>query len=162
MQTAYSTALFTRTPVSSLLRTQVQHRHDELLLPCNCLPCLLYRYNHNQVPNPYSEGIFRNCASVWCVRIPQSKVQFRWVNCCYCCNITAPGRAPQVVFIEFLMDFLLIYQPQAFRYHMLLLPLPSSKTVPSTDCLATFTILAACQAWMHKCRTGLPATSHVM
>jgi hypothetical protein len=35
------------------------------------------RYNHNQVPNPYSEGLFGNCASVWCVRIPPSKVDFR-------------------------------------------------------------------------------------
>uniref|UniRef100_A0A383W6T4 S-acyltransferase n=1 Tax=Tetradesmus obliquus TaxID=3088 RepID=A0A383W6T4_TETOB len=36
-----------------------------------------FRYNHNQVPNPYDEGFFSNCASVWCVRVPPSKVQFR-------------------------------------------------------------------------------------
>lgn len=35
------------------------------------------RYNHNQVPNPYDEGFLGNCASVWCVRVPPSKVQFR-------------------------------------------------------------------------------------
>eukprot|EP00775_Hariotina_reticulata_P008112 gene8112-8306_t len=36
-----------------------------------------FRYNHNQVPNPYNEGLFRNCASVWLKPIPPSKVQFR-------------------------------------------------------------------------------------
>jgi hypothetical protein len=44
-----------------------------LLLPCFLCP----RYNHNQVPNPYDEGFFNNCASVWCVCVPLSKVQFR-------------------------------------------------------------------------------------
>ncbi|KAF8060562.1 PAT04 [Scenedesmus sp. PABB004] len=36
-----------------------------------------FRYNHSAVPNPYDQGVLRNCASVWCVPVPPSKVQFR-------------------------------------------------------------------------------------
>lgn len=36
-----------------------------------------FRYNSDNRVNPYSEGILRNCASVWCVRIPPCKVKFR-------------------------------------------------------------------------------------
>jgi hypothetical protein len=35
------------------------------------------RHTAGGVTNPYDMGIFRNCASVWCVRIPPSKVDFR-------------------------------------------------------------------------------------
>ncbi|KAG2486112.1 hypothetical protein HYH03_015207 [Edaphochlamys debaryana] len=36
-----------------------------------------FRYNHDNRPNPYSRGIWRNCAEVWCSRVPASKVPFR-------------------------------------------------------------------------------------
>lgn len=37
-----------------------------------------FRYNHSSMPNPYNMGILRNCGSIWCVRIPPSKVDFRY------------------------------------------------------------------------------------
>lgn len=36
-----------------------------------------FRYNHDSRPNPYSRGILRNCAEVWCARTPPSKINFR-------------------------------------------------------------------------------------
>lgn len=36
-----------------------------------------FRYNNSDMPNPYDIGIFRNCAQVWCMRIPKSRVDFR-------------------------------------------------------------------------------------
>ncbi|GLC42428.1 hypothetical protein PLESTB_001097600 [Pleodorina starrii] len=36
-----------------------------------------FRYNHDNRPNPYSRGCLRNCAEVWCMPVPPSRVQFR-------------------------------------------------------------------------------------
>jgi hypothetical protein len=30
-----------------------------------------------QMANPYSIGLFGNCATVWCIRVPPSRVEFR-------------------------------------------------------------------------------------
>lgn len=35
------------------------------------------RYNHDNRPNPYSRGLLRNCAEVWCMPVPPSRVKFR-------------------------------------------------------------------------------------
>ncbi len=44
-----------------------------------------FRYNHSSAPNPYDRGCLRNCADVWCVPTPASKVKFRWVGCASVC-----------------------------------------------------------------------------
>lgn len=36
-----------------------------------------FRYNHDNRPNPYSRGLLRNCAEVWCMPVPPSRVKFR-------------------------------------------------------------------------------------
>lgn len=36
-----------------------------------------FRYNHDSRPNPFDLGILRNCAEVWCTRVPASQVDFR-------------------------------------------------------------------------------------
>ncbi|KAJ9529000.1 hypothetical protein QJQ45_007078 [Haematococcus lacustris] len=35
------------------------------------------RYNNDDRPNPYSRGLWRNCADIWCTAVPPSKVRFR-------------------------------------------------------------------------------------
>jgi hypothetical protein len=35
------------------------------------------RHTPGGVTNPYDLGIFRNCASVWCVRVPPPKIDYR-------------------------------------------------------------------------------------
>ena len=36
-----------------------------------------FRYNNDDRPNPYDEGLVKNCMSVWCMTVPPSKVDFR-------------------------------------------------------------------------------------
>eukprot|EP00210_Caulerpa_lentillifera_P009180 g8752.t1 len=36
-----------------------------------------FRSTYNRSENPYNQGCFRNCWSVWCVPIPKGKVKFR-------------------------------------------------------------------------------------
>jgi palmitoyltransferase ZDHHC9/14/18 len=68
-----------------LLAQRTQSPAHSTLLPgwCGHCCCRHHRYNHNQVPNPYDEGLLRNCASVWCGRTQPSKVHFRcvWLAC---------------------------------------------------------------------------------
>lgn len=35
------------------------------------------RHNSGSATNPYDLGVFRNCASVWCVRVPPPKIDYR-------------------------------------------------------------------------------------
>lgn len=36
-----------------------------------------FRYGHDRHRNPYDEGCFMNCWSVWCIPIPKSEINFR-------------------------------------------------------------------------------------
>lgn len=36
-----------------------------------------FRYSYNRNQNPYDEGCFQNCWSVWCVPIPRPRVKYR-------------------------------------------------------------------------------------
>jgi hypothetical protein len=38
---------------------------------------LLPTLSRLQMANPYSIGLFGNCASVWCIKVPPSRVEFR-------------------------------------------------------------------------------------
>lgn len=47
------------------------------LAPLHCLNSNQRRHSSGPVTNPYDVGLLRNCAGVWCVRVPPSKVDFR-------------------------------------------------------------------------------------
>lgn len=54
--------------------------HHQLPTCTSRSPSVL-RYNHDDRPNPYDLGLWRNCAEVWCVPIPPSQVNFRaWAD----------------------------------------------------------------------------------
>ena len=53
------------------------------------------RHSSGGATNPYDVGLLRNCASVWCVPVPPSKIDYRCVHSIENSVVVAPGHVEQ-------------------------------------------------------------------